>query len=330
MRDLRLTLDRIWPRRGIMATEAGRRVVSDVIVLTGASFLVAGVILGAVLVIAVASGRLGGDAARNLAVGMAGGVLAAMTAFALLPIMGRLSRLGDDVRLLELCDPGAPLLHELMETAAGTYQHSITAGALAEAAALEIGANALLARVGAYYHDIGKTVRPQFFVENQMGLRNPHDGARPSQSAFIITAHVREGVERARQERLPEPLIDIIDQHHGTSLVAYFYRKAAAADASVDESGFRYEGRKPQTREAALVMLADVAEAAGRCVADAGPVQIEEAVQRVVDTKLADGQLVDSGMSPADVEATVLVYARLLASVRHARVDYPDEPYAEK
>lgn len=306
-----------------MATAAGRRVVSDVVLLTAASFAVAGLVLTVVLVCAIALGWIGSDAARVAGVGAAGGLAAVVAAFAMLPVMGRLSRLGDDVRLLELCDPGAPLLHELMERAPGTYQHSIAAGALAEAAANEIGANALLARVGAYYHDVGKMARPRFFVENQMGVRNPHDSAPPEQSAFIITAHVREGVEIGSKARLPAQLIDIIEQHHGTSLVTYFYRKASECDEAVGEDGFRYDGRKPQTREAALVMLADAAEAAGRCLEDPAPAAIEAAVSRIVSVKRDDGQLDESGLSDADVEATLGVYAKMLTSARHARVEYP-------
>jgi putative nucleotidyltransferase with HDIG domain len=329
MSDLTRRFERLWPRRGIMATVAGRRVVTDVVALTAASFGVAALVLGLVYALAFVMGLLDNDTVGHLWIGMLGGIAAVAAAFVMLPVLGRLSRLGDDVRLLELCDPGAPLLRELMDRAPGTYQHSIAAGTLAEAAAREIGADPLLTRVGAYYHDIGKSARPHFFVENQIGVRNPHDGARPEQSAFIITAHVREGVEMARRARLPQPLVDIIDQHHGSSLVTYFYRKATASDITVDEVGFRYENSKPRSREAALVMLADAAEAAGRSLVDSGAVAVERAVRRVVGTKVDDGQLSDSGMSEEEVEETVLLYARMLASVRHARVEYPDDPTVE-
>jgi hypothetical protein len=326
MPDLASRLDRFWPRRGIMATEAGRRVVSGVLLLTVVSFLIAALIFGLVALSLVALGRLDAVAALRVAFGMGWGLLALIGAFVLLPVMGRLSRLGDDVRFLELCDPGAPLLRELMDRAPGTYNHSIMAGALADAGARTVGANALLARVGAYYHDVGKLARPQFFAENQLGLRNPHDGAPPSQSAFIITAHVREGVAMAEAARLPRPVIDIIAEHHGTSLVAYFYRKATAGDIEVDEAPFRYEGRPPKSKEAALVMMADVADAAGRCLIDSGPAQIESAVRRVVAAKVADGQLADSGLTEAEVDAVVCVYAKMLAGLRHGRVEYPEEP----
>jgi putative nucleotidyltransferase with HDIG domain len=317
---------RMWPRRGIMATEAGRHVVLGVMWLTAASFALAVLLLGLATAIAVNARWVAAQTASDLTMGIVGGVLAVTVAFLLLPGLGRLSRLGDDVRLLELCDPGAPLLRELMEVAPGTYNHSIIVGSMAEAAAHEIGANALLARVGAYYHDIGKIVRPQFFAENQLGLRNPHDGAPPEQSAFIITAHVRDGAAMARRARLPHQVIEIIEQHHGTSLVAYFYDKASSGGLHVDEAPYRYEGEPPASREAALVMLADSAEAAARALEEGGPVQIEAAVRRIVSAKRADGQLARSGMSDADVQASVAVYAKMLSGLRHARVDYPDAP----
>lgn len=314
--------DRVWPRRGIMASEAGRRVFGGVFWLTAVSFVLAMCILGLTIAISLMTGWVTRDSARHLAVGMSGGALAVGIAFVLLPLLGRISGLGDDIRMLELCDPGAPLLRRLMEQAPGTYNHSIAAGSMAEAAAHEIGANALLTRVGAYYHDIGKIARPRFFAENQMGIPNPHDAAQPEQSAFIITAHVRDGVEMARKARLPVPVIDIIAQHHGTSLVSYFYRKASVFDAVIDQQPFRYEGVLPSSREAALVMLADAAEAAGRVMTDTGAAPIEEAVRRIVLSKAEDGQLAESGMSESDMEAVVAVYAKMLAGFRHARVDY--------
>jgi cyclic-di-AMP phosphodiesterase PgpH len=309
-----------------MSSEAGRRVVAGLVVLASASCVVAIVAVGAAIYLAVRLGWTSAPSVEHVVWGMLAAVLVLGIAFVLLPAFGLLSGLGDNVHLMEMCDPGAPLLHDLMEIAPGTYNHSIMAGSLAETAAHEIGADALLARVGAYYHDIGKLARPQFFAENQLGLRNPHDGAAPEQSAFIITAHVREGAQMAERERLPRKVIDIIEQHHGTSLVSFFYRKATACGLEIDEAPFRYEGKVPQSREAALVMLADAAEAAGRALADCGPAQIEEAVRRVVEAKRADGQLDESGMSDADVDETIAVYAKMLSGQRHSRVAYPDAP----
>ncbi len=307
-----------------MASEAGRRVVGGVFRLTSTALVVAAITLGAFASVAVAFGWLPGDTLGHLAVGAIGGVIALATAFAALPLVGRLSGLGDDIRLLELCDPGAPLLRDLMEAAPGTYNHSIMTGAMAEAAAHEIGANALLARAGAYYHDIGKIDRPRFFAENQLARNNPHDAASPEQSALVIIAHVRDGVERARQARLPQQVIDIVLQHHGTSLVVFFYRKATAGGLVVNEAPFRYPGVVPQSREAAIVMLADAAEAAGRALSDSGPLQIETAVRRVAEAKRADGQLASSGLSDADVEIAVGTFARMLSGLRHSRAEYPE------
>lgn len=325
MPDRRRHVGRLWPRRGIMATEAGRRVLDGVFRLTAAGLGVAVLVLGGGSLLAYWLGWLRGETLGHLAVGAIGGAIAVGTAFAAIPLLGRLSGLGDDVRLLELCDPGAPLLRELMDAAPGTYNHSIMAGAMAEAAAQRIGSNALLARAGAYYHDIGKLDRPRFFAENQSAVRNPHDGATPEQSAMVITSHVPDGVDRARRERLPESVIDIIAQHHGTSLVTFFYRKAAACGLVVNEAPFRYAGTVPTTREAALVMLADAAEAAGRALADCGPVQMEDAVRRVTEAKRLDGQLARSGLSEADIEVAVTTYAKMLSGQRHARMEYPED-----
>jgi len=299
-------------------------VVLSVLWLTAACFLVSALAFTAIMIAAGALGLIAGDQQRHLLEGMLGGLAVMTAAFLLLPGIGRLARFGDEVRLLELCDPGAPLLRALLEQAPGTYHHSIIVGSMVEAAAHEIGADALLARTGAYYHDVGKVLRPQFFTENQLGIRNPHDAAQPAQSAFIITAHVREGVEMAQKARLPLPVIDIIAQSHGTSLVACFYGKAVSGGQSVDEAPYRYEGIVPKTREAALVMIADGSEAAARALPEAGPAQIETAVRRVVQSKRSDGQLAESGMSEDDIEKTVAVYARMLSSQRHGRVEYPE------
>lgn len=324
------TLARIMPRHGVLATEAGKRVALAVAAMTGGALLAAATIVGVVLLVSRQTGALEAAAMRALIYGMAGGLLVVVLAFLMLPLVGRFAGIANDFRLLELSNPGAPLLRELMTSAPGTYSHSIMTGSLAERAAQEIGANALLARVGAYYHDIGKSVRPNFFVENQAGCGNPHDIASPVQSAFVITAHVREGADMARRYRLPEDVVSIINQHHGTSLVTCFYEKARRGDGTVLEADFRYDGERPATKEAALVMLADVAEAAARAVAEPTEESLRATVRRVVETKVADGQLHQSTMSQADIDRTVDVYARMLASVYHARVAYPDDAPARR
>lgn len=290
--------------------------------VTGAGTVVA-VMAGA----AAGSAALSGGTAQTVAVeavfGLVGGVVAVVAALGLLAVFEALLGVTSDVRLLELANPSAPLLRRLMLEAPGTYTHAILTGNLAEAAAQAIGADPLLARVGAYYHDVGKLARPAFFVENQAGCESPHANASPTLSALIITAHVREGVELAEQHRLPPEVVDIIRQHHGTSVVSYFYSKAAANGEPVVEADFRYSGELPTTREAAIVMLADAAEAAVRAMTKPTPPRIEECVRRVVDGKVADHQLDHADLTFADMQRIVEVYTRMLSGLYHPRVEYP-------
>ncbi len=254
--------------------------------------------------------------------GAIGGVLTVVLAYGSRPFLEKAFGITTDVSLMELTDPAHPLLRELALKAPGTYSHSMMTGNLAETAAQVIGARPLLARAGAYYHDVGKIKRPDFFVENQASGPNPHESRLPSLSALIITAHVREGVELARSHRLPLEVVDIIQQHHGTSLVTYFYNKATEGDAPVLEADFRYDGQTPRSREAALVMLADCAEAVAKTVKKPTPARIEAAVRRVMEVKMADGQLMDSQLTLADVEAVVQVYSKMLSCAYHSRNDY--------
>ncbi len=272
----------------------------------------------------VAGGAQPGEAALAAANGALGGLFAAVLGYGLLPFFEYAFGVTTDVRLLELASPGHPLMRRLMVEAPGTYSHSVLTGNLTEAAAEAIGANPLLARVGAYYHDIGKLSRPGFFVENQAGTENPHDATTPSLSAIIITAHVREGIELARKYRLPPEIVDIIEQHHGDSLVSYFYNKAAEGEGPVAEADFRYTFARPQSREAALVMLADSAEAAVRTVKKPSLPRVESAVRSVVEGKVADGQLHDSHLTLADLDEIIRVYAAMLASIYHPRIEYPE------
>ncbi|MDF1541676.1 MAG: HDIG domain-containing protein [Anaerosomatales bacterium] len=272
----------------------------------------------------LAAGAPPGEALSAAANGALGGLFSAVLGYGLLPFFETVFRVTTDIRLLELASPGHPLMRRLMVEAPGTYSHSVITGNLAEAGAEAIGANPLLARVGAYYHDVGKIRRPGFFVENQAGADNPHDETTPSLSAIIITAHVREGLELAREHRLPPEIIDIIEQHHGDSLVSYFYNKATQSEGSVAEADYRYAFSRPQSREAALVMLADSAEAAVRAVKKPTLPRVEAAVRRVVDGKVADGQLHDSDLTLADVDRIVQVYSTMLVSIYHPRIEYPE------
>lgn len=323
-------LDRISPRQGVLSASAGRRIALSVWILIVAAFGVAALVIGTLVLVTEASAGVLHNTYHAVLIGIAGGLVTVMLAFLLLPGIARIAGFADDYRLLELSNPGSPLLRDLMTLAPGTYNHSIMAGSLAERAAADIGANALLARVGAYYHDIGKMVRPSFFVENQAGAHNPHDIASPTQSAFVITAHVREGAELARKHRLPDAVVHIINEHHGTSLVTCFYEKARKGDGAVLEADFRYDGERPTSREAALVMLADAAEAAVRSIPNPSEDRLRATVSRVVETKLNDGQLTDSHMSQADLERTVEVYATMLMSVYHKRVAYPEDAEARR
>lgn len=208
----------------------------------------------------------------DLAYAVGGAVVSAVLCVGLQPILETAFNLVTPSKLIELSNPNQPLLRRLMIETPGTYHHSMVVANLAEAAAEAVGANALLARVGAYYHDIGKLIRPMYFKENQMG-ENPHDKTDPRVSTAILTEHTRDGVELARKHRLPEPIIDMIRQHHGDTPVMYFYAKAVKmlGEENVDIRDFRYDGPKPQTAEAAILMLSDTVEAAVRSMSEPTP-----------------------------------------------------------
>lgn len=277
----------------------------------------------------LASGNDLTTSAISGAYGLVGGLITAVLMISLLPFFESVFGVTSDITLLELGSPSHPLLRRLMTEAPGTYSHSVMTANLAETAAEAIGANPLLARAGAYFHDIGKVRRPAFFVENQAGGTNPHNATSPSLSARIITAHVREGVELAEEYRLPHEVVDIVREHHGTSVVAYFYDKASRKGGPVYEADFRYDGRRPQSPEAALVMLADSAEAAVRTLDTPTPARIEALLRSIVRGKIDDHQLDESRLTLHDIETVTLVYTRMLASVYHPRIEYP-EPAEKK
>ena len=314
----------LFERAGRFTPRTGSAQVSRSIVYAGV--LVAAASAASAAVAAFASGGEAWSAADAVRQGAAGGLIAAALAYGLLPLFERVYGGTSDARLLQLSSPAAPLLRELMATAPGTYSHSVLAGSLAETAADAIGANPLLARVGAYYHDVGKMTCPVFFAENLAGAENPHDGKAPSLSASIITAHVRDGVALGLRHRLPREVVDIIRQHHGDSLVAYFYTKATEGGAAVYEPDFRYAAQRPQSPEAALVMLADTVEAAMRTIRGATLPEVESAVRRVVTEKVDDRQLEESRLTHDDIETVICVYAKMLVSIYHPRVTYPHCP----
>ncbi|HHY28565.1 MAG TPA: HDIG domain-containing protein [Desulfitobacterium dehalogenans] len=228
------------------------------------------------------------------------------------------------VRLLELSNPNRPLLKRLLMEAPGTYHHSVLVGNLAEAAAEEVQANAILVRVGALYHDIGKLKRPYFFIENQFAQDNPHDKIAPTLSALIITSHIKDGLEMAKEENLPQVLQDIIAQHHGDSVVSFFYHKAMEDNANVPEEAFHYEGPKPQTKEAALVLLADSVEAAVRAMKQPTPGRVEGLVRKIIKDKLNDDQLSQCNLTFQDLDKIATSFVRVLSGIFHSRVEYPD------
>ncbi len=237
-----------------------------------------------------------------------------------------------DLRLLELANPNEPILHRLLTEAPGSYQSSVMVANLAEPAAEEIGANALLVRTGCMYHDIGKLKRPYFFIENQFGEENPHEKLKPHLSALTLMAHARDGYELAREIRLPEQIADMIRQHHGTSLAGYPYHLAVQQEGeeNVNEADYRYPGPKPQTREAALLMLADSVEAAARTLVNPTHDQIEELAERIIRGKMEDGQLDESPMTFADLRIIRDSFVSTLHGMFHQRLKYPDQEEEER
>jgi len=263
----------------------------------------------------------------DLAAGLANGLIVGILATGLLPLLEYCFDVATDFRLLELANLNQPLLKYLILTAPGTYNHSVVVGTMAEAAAEAIGANTLLCRVGAYYHDIGKVKKPGYFIENHSGAAGRHAKLAPHLSSMVVMAHVRDGVDLAEAHGLPRAIIDLIPQHHGTRLVSFFYRKALEATdpalEAVAEETYRYPGPKPQTREAAILMLADAVEAAARTLEDPTPSRIQGLVQTLTNTIFVDGQLDECDLTLRDLHRIAKSFTRVLTGMFHARVDYP-------
>lgn len=257
-------------------------------------------------------------------------ILAGVLMTGLLPFIERVFDVQTDISLLELGDVQHPLLQELVRRAPGTYNHSINVASIAETASEAIEANGLLVRVGAYFHDIGKMLKPSYFVENQGPEGNRHETLQPAMSTLVIIAHVKDGADLARQHRLPQPIIDFIEQHHGTTLVEYFYRREAQRlkddpDAGeLDETSFRYPGPKPQTKEAGVLMLADVVESASRALVDPTPSRIESLVHDLAMKRLLDGQFDECGLTLSELRTIEDSLVKSLTAVYHGRVKYPE------
>ncbi|MEW6107642.1 MAG: HDIG domain-containing metalloprotein [Nitrospirota bacterium] len=247
-----------------------------------------------------------------------------------LPFLEYMFKITTDISLLELLDLNQPLMKNLMITAPGTYHHSVIVGNLVESAAETVGVNPLLARVSSYYHDIGKIKMPDYFVENQAGSVSRHDKLTPHMSSMIITSHVKEGVELARQYKLPHSIIDIIKQHHGTALITYFYEKAKEQDHSPAEDEYKYLGPKPQTRVAALVMMADAVEAASRVLNDPTPARITALVDKIINHIFLDGQLDECELTLKDISEIKKKFIYILTGIFHKRIDYPGFDFGDK
>lgn len=237
------------------------------------------------------------------------------------------------IKLLELSNPNNPLLKRLLIEAPGSYHHSILVGNLAEVAAEVVGGNPVLARVSAYYHDVGKIKRPYFFKENQLGKENPHNKITANLSTLIITSHVKDGVELAREYKIPKAIIDVIEQHHGTSLVKYFYitmKNSSERPEDIREEDFKYPGPIPATKESAIVMLADSVEAAVRSISEPTKGKIEEMVNNIIKDRLNEGQLDNCDLTLKDLNKIREAFLKVLTGIYHQRIEYPEDKWANK
>lgn len=254
------------------------------------------------------------------------GFLTLVLTIGLLPYIESAFNVTTSLTLMELCDPNTPLQRALMQKAPGTYQHSLQVANLAEAAALRIGADAQLVRTAAYYHDIGKIKRPEFFSENQMTDFNPHDKISPNLSYLIITTHIKDGVALAKEARLPQTIIDLIGQHHGNTVVGFFYHKAKKLDPSVKKDDFRYLAKRPQSREAAILMIADTVEAAVRSnINHLNHGQVAGFIRTLINDKMADHQFIECNLTYRDIKEITDELVRVITSMYHKRVAYPDK-----
>ncbi len=263
----------------------------------------------------------------NLLFGFLGGFVAAVVVIGVLPLLEWVFGYTTNIRLLELANMNHPLLKQLILEAPGTYHHSMVVSTMAETAARSVNANPLLTRVSAYYHDIGKITKADYFIENQGAEENKHENLSPSMSSLILTAHVKDGIDLAQKHKLGKKITDIIQQHHGTGLIAYFYQKAKEQEKpemeQVEEETFRYPGPKPQTKEAALVLLADCVEAASRSLSQPTPARLQGLVQKIINSIFTEGQLDECELTLKDLHQIAKNFHTILAGIHHQRVEYP-------
>ncbi|MFI5370301.1 MAG: HD family phosphohydrolase [Candidatus Eisenbacteria bacterium] len=264
---------------------------------------------------------------RDAMWGVLNSFLAISLAFVLLPVVEHLFGLTSDITLLELSDLNRPLLKRLQLEAPGTYHHSMIVGSLAEAAAEAIGANSLLARVSAYYHDIGKLGKPEYYAENEpASMRSRHERLTPTMSTLVVKSHITEGLELARRERLPKAVVNAIPEHHGTMVMAFFYHKALEADPAARREDFSYPGPRPRSKETAILMLSDGVEGASRALAEPTPSRIRGLVTRIIDERVQEGQLEQCGLTLSDLARIRDAFVPVLTAIFHVRAPYPEDP----
>ncbi len=259
-------------------------------------------------------------------------IVSAGLALLFVPVFEWFTGITTDQTLLEFADPNRKLLKRLSLEAPGTYAHTINVANLAEAAGTAIGANGLLCRVGTYYHDVGKVLEPQYFIENQHGGINPHDRLDPAISAAVLRRHVAEGLRLARQEKLPAAIAAFIAEHHGTQRIGFFYGKALeqAEEEDVDETEFRYTGPKPQSKETAVLLLADPVESVARTLRDPTPERIRAMVDAIVDSRVEGGQLDEAPLTFAQISLVKEQFATVLEAMYHRRIDYPETAHLSR
>ena len=265
----------------------------------------------------------------NPVLGLVSGLISSMIAMSLIPIIEKICKIVSPYALIELADQNQELLSKMRNSAPGTFHHSLMVANLCEAAAAAIGADSILARVGAFYHDIGKLQRPLFFIENQsyFGVENPHTTLTPRQSKMVITLHTKDGVDIAKKYGLPQIIIDFIQQHHGESLAGYFYNKAVEQEGveNVQEGQFRYPGPKPKTKETAILMLADALESAVRSLKKPSQEEVEAIVNKIFTERLNDGQLSDSPLTLKDIKIIAMTFNKILRGMQHERIKYQEK-----
>ncbi len=291
--------------------------------------LLSGLTVGAVYVIFALINYEGWmDMLLYAGLGMASGLVASVLAIGTLPMWESVFRMLTPMKLLEIANPNQPLLKQLLNEAPGTYHHSIMVGNMAERAAEAIGANSLIVRAGAYYHDIGKLKRPYFFVENQQGRNNPHDNIKPDLSTKIITSHLLDGIELVKKAKLPQVIVDMVSQHHGDTAVMYFYHKTrnlAGNPDEVDIEDFRYKGRPPVSKESAILMLADSVEAAVRALENPTALSVRERINNIFKSRMDDGQLIDCDLTMREIKQIEDSFMTALVGLYHERVEYPGD-----